>query len=144
MTFCNHHHLQVTTNSIIRKFANCRYQVFKWNFLIDTMSKLDQRTNYFLIAWRKIPDGEKDAHTTFVMTSKELSSCGSLGFVFKSCTTYSVRTYKYKELKIAWVFISSSHQIQKLSSNGSLGFSIKKSLPLFFFHGIDVISGRPA
>lgn len=38
-------------------------------------------------------DIEKDiSHTTLVITSKELSSNGSLGLTFKSCTTYSVKT----------------------------------------------------
>jgi hypothetical protein len=36
--------------------------------------------------------------TALVMTSKELSSNGSLGFKFKSCTAYSVRTYKENNL----------------------------------------------
>lgn len=34
--------------------------------------------------------------TTLVITSKELSSNGSLGFRFRSCTTYSVRTWEDK------------------------------------------------
>lgn len=46
--------------------------------------KIHMTMNY----WR---DG-KSSHTTLVMTSKELSSNGSLGFKFRSCTTYSVRT----------------------------------------------------
>lgn len=35
---------------------------------------------------------EDISHTTLVITSKELSSNGSLGLTFKSCTAYSVKT----------------------------------------------------
>ena len=41
----------------------------------------------------------KDDHTTLVIMSKELSSNGSLGLTFKSCTIYSVRTCKNRNCK---------------------------------------------
>lgn len=59
---------------------------FKWLVVSDDQDKVLRRL--------------KKVRTTFVITSNVLSSHGSFGLTFKSCTIYSVRTYS--EIKSKW------------------------------------------